>query len=118
MSLIVAALLALSRPAAAPSAPYTPCGWSRIVYNAYEPDNTMTFTGAWDETGTYCIATSMAFLGWFQDGSMFASIRCDSMNCTWIVDNKQGTTENFMQAWRNMPSYLTNPDHYEEHSEW
>lgn len=120
LDLAVASILALSRPAEAPSVPGSHCGWKRTVYNGYEPNNTMVFTGAWDENGTYCTATAMVFSGWFRDGSMSASIRCDSMDgpCTWIVDNKLGTSDTFMSAWYNMPALLTDPDYYEEHSEW
>jgi hypothetical protein len=120
LDLFVSSFLALARPASAPSVPGTPCGWSRTVLNGYEPDNTITFTGVWDEEGTSCYASAMAFRGWFRDGGMSASIRCDTIDgpCTWIVDNKQGTAATFGEAWRNMPGLLTSPDDYYEHGEW
>jgi hypothetical protein len=89
--------------------------WFRILYNGYEPDNTIQLTGELSHDGTKYVVFEMRGRLVFNDGSFFVSIyRTDDQKFLWTKDEMTGVTDSFISAWENMPAYVTNPDDYEE----
>jgi len=89
--------------------------WYRYLYNGYEPDNIIKLTGELIDD------SYVAFEMWgsliFKDGHFFVSIhRSETGEFVWQRDDKIGTATSFMDAWEKMPTYITDPDHWDESS--
>jgi hypothetical protein len=87
--------------------------WYRYLCNGYEPDNTIKLTG--ELVGDCYVVFEMWGSLIFNDGHFFASIhRNDKGEFVWRTDDRTGHTATFADAWDNMPTCITDPDHYEE----
>lgn len=104
---------------ASPAQSQDRCGWTETVYNSGEPVNSMQFEGTPTIEGRGCLADTMQFNGFWNDGPMTASIYpMGGETFAWRVDNRQGIAQSWDEAWAEIPGYLTDPDHSERHSEW
>lgn len=85
--------------------------------NGYEPDNHIRmigkFTGEENGRGNYEVFEIGAVLR-FSDGNSVISIEQIGEEFKWRNDDRTGIASSFMDAWREMPAYVTNPDHWEE----
>jgi len=89
--------------------------WFRVLYNGYEPDNTIQLTGDLTPDGTTYVVFEMSGRLVFRDGDFFVSIlKTEDGQFLWRKDDKTGVAGSFLEAWNNMPSYVTNPDDYED----
>lgn len=87
--------------------------WYRYLYNGYEPDNTIKLTG--ELIGDSYVVFEMWGSLTFNDGHFFASIhRNDKGEFVWRTDDRTGHAASFMDAWENMPTYIKDPDHWDE----
>jgi hypothetical protein len=85
--------------------------WYRYLYNGYEPDNRIKLTGELIDD-SYVVFEAWASLT-FNDGHSFLSIyRTENGEFAWRKGDKTGTEISFIDAWENMPAYITNPDDY------
>lgn len=89
--------------------------WYRNLYNRYEPDNIITLTGELIDD-SYVVFEMWGSLT-FCDGHFFVSInRKENGEFLWTKYDQIGTATCFIDAWENMPAFVTDPDHYEESS--
>lgn len=87
--------------------------WYRNLYNGYEPDNAIKLTG--ELIGDFYVVFEMWGSLTFKDGHFFVSIyRNENGEFIWRKDDETGVETSFMDAWENMPAYVTDPDHYDE----
>ncbi|WP_172191621.1 hypothetical protein [Microcoleus asticus] len=84
-----------------------------LLYNGYEPDNTVKLTG--ELVGDSYVVFEMWGSLTFKDGHFFASIhRNDNGEFVWRIDDRTGRVTTFMDAWELMPAVIKNPDHWDE----
>jgi hypothetical protein len=89
--------------------------WFRFLYNGYEPDNIVQLTGELTHDGTKYVVFQMSGRLVFNDGCFFVSIyRTEDHIFCWRKDDTTGIADSFIDAWEQMPAYVTNPDDYEE----
>ena len=89
--------------------------WFNTIYNAYEPANKIRFVGKLTDDDVYEAFQVWGYLQ-FNSGSFIISINYRHRDGTfhWRNDDKTGVTTSFEEAWKKMPAYITDPDHYEE----
>jgi hypothetical protein len=90
------------------------CYWERIIYNGYEPDNTITIYAK--DMGEYYQMIGVSGRLKFADGySQIAILRNKETNdFSWLNDDKEGVSSTFDEAWQNLPALVTQPDHFED----
>ncbi|MEG4066237.1 hypothetical protein QUA42_02595 [Microcoleus sp. Pol11C2] len=87
--------------------------WYRHLFNGYEPDNAIKLTGELvdDRYVVYEVWGSLTF----NDGHLFVSIHQNEKGeFVWRSDDKTGIETEFMDAWKKLPVFVTDPDHYIE----
>lgn len=88
--------------------------WDRIIYNAYEPPNRITFYA--EDMGKYYQCFEMRGKLKFADGysEVWIVQNKETNNFSWQNDDKTGISPTFDEAWKNMPALVSEPDHFEE----
>ena len=87
--------------------------WYRKIFNADEPENDIRIIGELVEN-TYIPFEIFASLN-FRDGSFLVYIHRElNGKFVWTNDRESGIVESFEEAWTNLPSFVTNPDDWEE----
>ncbi|MEA5521389.1 hypothetical protein [Limnoraphis robusta] len=87
--------------------------WTRTIFNAYEPTKVIKFYA--ELVGNYYQPFQLRGYLSFKDGSFFVGIlRNSDASFSWQNDDKSGTSSSFDEAWRNLPAFVTDPDHFEE----
>jgi len=95
--------------------PKQKASWFRFLYNGYEPDNIIQLTGELTRDGTKYVVFQMSGRLVFKEGDFFVSIwRTEDQKFLWRKDDITGIADSFIEAWENMPTFVTSPDDEEE----